>query len=79
MWQSLCALAKKFAAGSVTLTATVLPPCYHSAPNQPDAAEQCSGGFLRKPLLVCGSVWLLWLGTTFEPERREFESLRARH
>ena len=46
MWQSLCALAKKFAAGSVTLTATVLPPCYHSAPNQPDAADQQKRDFL---------------------------------
>jgi hypothetical protein len=30
----------------------LLPPCYHSEPNQPDAAEQRRGGFLQKPALA---------------------------
>jgi hypothetical protein len=30
----------------------LLPSCYHSARNRPDAAEQRRGDFLRKPPLT---------------------------
>jgi len=56
----------------------LLPHCYRFAPNQPDTAAQRCADSCENQYVTSGCVRLIRPRTTFEPEGRRFESVRAR-